>query len=56
MKNRNYIKEIRQAEKEYQEFLEQVDPLEQKIMVKLSEIKTNCLSKNNLTNKFLRKK
>ena len=54
MNKRDYIKEIREAEKELQELLEQEDALPQKTMVKLSDIETNCLSSGN--NKYLRKR
>tara|TARA_R100001509_G_scaffold153516_1_gene114466 strand:+ start:429 stop:599 length:171 start_codon:yes stop_codon:yes gene_type:complete len=56
MNKRDYIKEIRQAEKELQELFEQEDALPQKTMVKLSNIETNCFCKNNLTNKYLKKR
>ena len=53
MNKRDYIKEIRQAEKEFKKILEQKDALEQKTKVKLSDIETNCLFSGN---KYLRKR
>ena len=43
MKKKDYIKEIREAEKELQELLKQKEALDDKIIVKLSDIQTNCL-------------
>ena len=59
MTNRNYVQEIREErEREQQEIKEMHEFYNSstKINAKLSDIKTNCLPKNNSTNKYLRKK
>ncbi len=42
MNKRDYMKEIKDAEKELKELLRQADTFENKIIVKLSDIKTSA--------------
>ena len=59
MTYRNYVQELRDQREREEQYIKKILEFydsSTKINAKLSDIKTNCLPKNNSTNKYLRKK
>ena len=59
MTYRNHVQELREQREKDEQHLKEILEFynsRTKINAKLSDIETNCLSKNNLTNKYFRKK